>query len=458
MNRFLMFAAITSSKVVSILSELMGNKSSALPGKVARTIYPKTLELLGKQIKKEIIIVTGTNGKTTTNNMIHDILKASGQWVVCNDVGANMINGVTTAFVKQANVFGQLKATYACIEADEASLQKVVDEITPTKIVITNLFRDQLDRYGEIDLTAKAIDKALEKLADNDVTLILNADDPLTAQFKYKHNMKTYFYGVGDNKVSKSCEETREGRFCAFCGTELTYKYYFYSQLGDYICPKCDFKRPVLDYAAINVDITDGIHFDLKNHDKNEPLSISYTGFYNVYNCLAAAATTLALGVKIDSIQKALTTYKPQIGRMEKFQLTKPVILNLSKNPAGFNQAIATVTSDTRKKNVLIIINDNAQDGRDVSWLWDCYFENLMSANINKYYISGIRKEDMAVRLKYAGIPKDKIFIKNDIKKTIENIINDNIEIAYVLANYTAIFETQNILKGLETQPSPTSV
>lgn len=450
MNRFLMFAAITSSKTVSLLSKLIGNKSSALPGKVARTIYPKALEHLGKQVKNEIIVVTGTNGKTTTNNLIRDILKASGQWIVCNDVGANMINGVTTAFVKQANIFGSLKATYACIEVDEASLQKVVDEITPTKIVITNLFRDQLDRYGEIDLTAKAIDNALEKLEDNDVTLILNADDPLTAQFKYKHNFKTYFYGVGDNKVSKSCEEAREGRFCAFCGTELVYKYYFYSQLGDYTCPKCDFKRPSLDYAAVNVDTSDGIHFDLKSNGKSELLSINYTGFYNVYNCLAAAATTISLGIGVESISKALANYKPQIGRMEKFILEKPVILNLSKNPAGFNQAIDTVASDTRKKNALIIINDNAQDGRDVSWLWDCDFENLISANINKYYVSGIRKEDMAVRLKYSGVSEAKIFIEDDIKKAIENIVNDNIEIAYVLANYTAIFETQNILKNLE--------
>lgn len=447
MNKILIPISIISANIVSFLSKITGHKSSSLPGKVARIICPNILRYLGKQIRNEIIIVTGTNGKTTTNNMLRDILKAQGQKVVCNDVGANMINGVVTAFIKDASIFGKLDKDYACIEVDEASLKIIVNYINPNKVVITNLFRDQLDRYGEIDLTIKQINQALDKLDDN-VLLILNADDPLSAQFGVNQRLNTFYYGIGD-RFENPVEESREGRFCTICGQELTYNYYFYSQLGDYYCTKCGFKRPASDISAKAVSLCDSISIDLIYKETSERININYAGLYNVYNVLAAISSCIDIA-SIESIKKAMENYKPQIGRMEKFYLGVPVVLNLSKNPAGFNQGINTVSSDNRKKNVLIIINDNDQDGRDVSWLWDCDFENLKSSNIDKYYVSGIRKEDMAVRLKYAGIKEDKIFIEGDIKKSIQNIIND-IEIAYILVNYTALFETQNILKDLES-------
>lgn len=451
MNIFIISAAVTLSKIIDLLSRLTGHKSSSLPGKIARIIYPKILSHLWKQVKHETIVVTGTNGKTTTNNMIRDILKAAGNTVVCNDVGANMINGVTTAFIKTSDFLGKLHADHACIEVDEASFTKVVDEIIPNKVVITNLFRDQLDRYGEIDLTIKKINSALDKLKNSNVTMILNADDPLTAQFKFKHNFNTLFFGVGETNICKTCEESREGRFCTFCGQELAYNYYFYSQLGDYFCPDCSFKRPQLDYYATNINTKDLISFDLKYNSEVEPISINYLGFYNIYNCLSAIGATISL-ISIKDIKNALNSYTPQIGRMERFNIfSKPLILNLSKNPAGFNQAINTVVSDNRQKNILIIINDNAQDGRDISWLWDCDFENLLVDNINKYYVSGTRREDMAVRLKYSDIPQSKIFIEEDIKNAITELMEDNIEIGYVLVNYTALFKTQDILKSLES-------
>jgi UDP-N-acetylmuramyl tripeptide synthase len=442
--------AVFAAKTVNFLSKLLGNKGSSMPGKVARTLCPDILTKLSKQIRNEIIVVTGTNGKTTTNNILRDILKVSGFKVVCNDVGANMINGVTTSFVLSANIFGKLNSDFACVETDEASLQKVVDELTPNKIIITNLFRDQLDRYGEIDITINYINNALNKLKDKNISLILNADDPLTAQFKFKHDFKTYFYGINEDKVNMQGEESREGRFCTFCGQELIYNNYFYSQIGDYYCSKCGFKRPERNFAASNVEIQDSISFNLEYSNKTEPIILNYTGFYNAYNCLGAIAAAISVGASIDNIKKALSVYKPQIGRMERFNLGKPVILNLSKNPAGFNQAINTVANDKRNKNVLVIINDNAQDGKDVSWLWDCDFEKFTCEKINKYYVSGIRKEDMAIRLKYADIKENKIFIEQDIKKAIMNMLEDDVEIIYILVNYTALFDTQNILKDLE--------
>ena len=447
MKNILITISIICARLVAILSKLTGHKSSSLPGKIARIIYPNILLHLGNQIKKEIIIVTGTNGKTTTNNMIRDILKCDEQTVVCNDVGANMLNGVTTAFAKTSSIIGIIDADYACIEVDEASLKIIVDELKPNKVIVTNLFRDQLDRYGEIDITIKQINTALNKL-NYEFELILNSDDPLTAQFGANHKFKTTYYGIID-KFENTCEESREGRFCTFCGEELIYNYYYYSQLGNYYCPQCSFKRPNPNIGAKNISILDTISIDLVFGDNVEPIIINYTGFYNIYNALSAISACINIS-PLNSIKQALANYKPQIGRMERFNLGLPIILNLSKNPAGFNQGINTVVNDTRQRNVLIIINDNHQDGRDISWLWDCDFENLLNDKINKYFVSGIRKEDMAVRLKYASIPKDRIFIEGDIRKAILSLIDDNIEIGYILVNYTPLFETQNILKDLE--------
>lgn len=450
MKKIQIFISIFTSKIVQILSKLLGNRSSAIPGKIARTICPDILSHLSKQITRDTIIITGTNGKTTTNNILRDILKTSGHKVVCNDVGANMINGVTSAYIKSANFFGNLNSSYACIEVDEASLPKVLDEVIPSKIVITNLFRDQLDRFGEIDLTIKTISSALDKIKDNDTTLILNADDPLVAQFTKKHDFKTLFYGI-DSKKKNSCEEDcREGRFCTLCGSELVYDYYYYSQLGEYHCTNCEFKRPKLDFVATNVDLSSEISFDIVFDKSKYSYIFNSSGFYNVYNCLAAISASLSILISPETIQGALSIYKPQIGRMEKFTLPKPVVLNLSKNPAGFNQTIDAILEDTRPKNIMIVINDNAQDGKDISWLWDCDFEKLTHANSSKFMVSGIRKEDMAVRLKYADIPQDKIILEEDIKKAIFKLFDEEVEVIYIIVNYTALFYTQNILKSLE--------
>ncbi|NLY42728.1 MAG: DUF1727 domain-containing protein [Clostridiaceae bacterium] len=447
MNYIRRLLAIWIAKATIIISKILGKKGSSAPGDIALKIYPDILSELSSKVKKEILIVCGTNGKTTTNNMLYSLFKESGYRVVCNRVGANMLGGVTTAFIDAATLWGTLDADYACLEVDEASAVRIFDHLSPSKIIINNLFRDQLDRYGEIDITIRLLDKALEKAPK--AQLILNGDDPLTARFGYNTKRTCYYFGIEDD-VNMSLNEIKEGRFCTFCGKELKYNYYHYSQLGDFYCESCGFKRPKLDFKAVDVNLEDGLHFSIEHHGSISSFNIQYKGFYNIYNILASVSAAVLSSIDIDSTGDILDHYTPQIGRMETFNLGKPVILNLSKNPAGFNQAISTFLQDNRPKDVLIVINDNEQDGTDISWIWDVDFERMAVPNISKYVLSGIRKEDVAVRLKYAGIPTPLVTTEDNIKSALLDLIKGSGEVCYVLVNYTALFHTQKVLKSLE--------
>lgn len=439
--------AVWAAKSAIALGKLIGKKGSSSPGIVALKIYPDILKDLSLKVKKEIIVVCGTNGKTTTNNMLYSLLTSNGYKVVCNNVGANMLEGIVTAFIHSANLWGGLDVDYACIEADEASTVRIFDHFSPSKVVITNLFRDQLDRYGEIDITINLLDRALKKAPD--AALILNGDDPLTTRFGWHTERKCYYYGI-DQNLNIGLNETKEGRFCTLCGQQLEYNYYHYSQLGDFRCPSCGFKRPELDFKAFDVHLQGGLQFEVAHGCATTAFNVNYKGFYNIYNILAAFSAATLLEISLQSINDVFNHYKPQIGRMETFHLGKPVILNLSKNPAGFNQAISTVLQDSRNKNVMVIINDNAQDGRDISWIWDVDFERLKDTTIRTYIASGIRKEDVAMRFKYAEIQENQVTVQGDVHSAIIDLVNRTGEVCYILVNYTALFDTQDILKKLE--------
>ena len=434
--------AVWITKFLVLFGRLAGKKGSSTPGKFALKICPDILKNLSKQVKNEIIVVCGTNGKTTTNNILNSLVKSSKAVTVCNNVGANMLPGVVTAFVANCDIFGRFAAEYACIEVDEISTVRVFEHIIPDYIVITNLFRDQLDRYGEIDITLEYLKKAVAMCPE--VELILNADDPLVTAFGKSTGKKCTYFGVGED-VGIALNETKEGRFCMFCGEELSYEYYHYSQLGKYECKNCGFCRPEASFEARNLSLDNGIDFDLGE----KRISVKYRGFYNIYNILAAYAAASLCGINLENVNNVLSDYKPQIGRMEEFKIGgKQVIFNLSKNPAGFNQAISTVMSDKRKKNIVTVINDNAQDGKDISWIWDVDFERFKNVNGNKFYASGIRHNDLAVRFKYAEIENSEDV--GDVKSAIVKGLAEDCEVLYVLVNYTALFSTENILKDME--------
>lgn len=434
--------AIWAAKLSSVFGRLIGKKSSSSPGVIALKICPDIIRRLSKKIDGPIISVCGTNGKTTTNNLICTALSKCGKDVLCNKLGANMLGGIATTFAQKCSIFGKFHADCACLEIDEASTVRVFDHLTPDFMVVTNLFRDQLDRYGEIDITVNLLKTAMAKAPD--VTMILNGDDPLCAQLAKPE--KTYYFGVSE-KVLPQIDETREGRFCVFCGAPLSYNYYHYSQLGDYYCESCGKKRPHIDFAATDVSLDGALRFSVCGNK----IDLNYRGFYNIYNVLAVYAVLSLIRALPDNLNALLSDYKPQIGRMEEIILGgKSVILNLAKNPAGFNQAISTVMLDKRKKDVIVVINDRANDGRDVSWLWDVDFEKLSDGNLNTLTTSGIRLYDISLRFKYSDVAVD--FIEPSVRSAILRAIRTDADVCYVLVNYTALFKTQTIMLDIKKE------
>lgn len=435
-------AAVLAAKIAGYVCKKMGRQGVTWAGKIALKICPDILEQLSSQVRKEIFVTCGTNGKTTTNNMLCAALEAEGAKVICNHTGSNMLNGVVAAFVLGAKWNGKLDADYACIEADEASTKYIFPKIKPDYMVLTNLFRDQLDRYGEIDITMNILETMMRTVPD--MKVIVNGDDALSAYLAMDCGNEYVTYGISRPVVKSAANEIREGRFCKRCGERLDYSFYHYSQLGDYHCPKCGFARPKPDFDACDVKVGDQLSFCVE--DKH--IVANYKGFYNVYNILAAYAGVRTAGFKAEHFNDMLRKFNPENGRMEQFRIKGTgVILNLAKNPAGFNQNISAVMQDQTPKDIIIAINDNAQDGIDISWLWDVDFDLLADESIKSITVSGIRCQDMRLRLKYVDIPS---ILEGDVEKAIRDRVEDGVGNLYVLVNYTALFSTRNILKKLE--------
>ena len=435
-------AAVLAAKITGHICRLTGRQGVTLAGQVALKICPNILEELSSQVREKIFVVCGTNGKTTTNNMLCAGLEAEGRKVICNHTGSNMLNGVVSAFVLGAKASGRLDADYACIEVDEASTRYIFPAIKPDYMVMTNLFRDQLDRYGEIDITMNILEEMIRKVPK--MKVIVNGDDALSAYLAMDCGNPYVTYGISRPVIQSSANEIREGRFCKRCGERLVYSFYHYSQLGDYCCPKCGFKRPELTYDACDVRVDDQIAFTVEDRR----IAANYKGFYNVYNILAAYAGVRTAGFKAEHFNDMLKKFNPENGRMEQFRINGTgVVLNLAKNPAGFNQNISAVMQDDTPKDIIIVINVNAQDGKDISWLWDVDFDLFAGKNIHSITVSGIRCQDMRLRLKYVDIPT---MLENDVETAITKRIGDGVGNLYVLVNYTALFTTRNILKKLE--------
>ncbi len=439
------FITVFICKTFMLVLKMLGRKGTSAPGKLAFKLYPDILKVFSKKVNREIIAVMGTNGKTTTNNLLADIFEEAGFNVACNRIGANMDEGSVVAFIEKTKLFGKTNIDYACLEMDEGWAEYIFKFITPHKILVGNLFRDQLDRYGEIDTTMEFIRRAI-RLAP-DATLVLNADDPLTVAMAEPFDNKKIFYGIKD-KVNEYNTKSKEGKFCHFCKEPLSYNFHHFSQLGDYYCT-CGFKRPEIDFNAKDISVFPKVSFTLENFGN---ITLNSRGMYNIYNISGASAVAISSGVDFKNIVKVGENYKPQIGRMQEFNISgKQIYLILAKNPAGFNQSVYTVCEDTRTKDIVVGINDAISDGQDISWLWDVDFEAFIKPDTLSYSVSGKRYADMALRLKYAGVETDKIILATDVKTRLKEIIKEGKgEVLYILANYTALFETEAVLKEIE--------
>jgi UDP-N-acetylmuramyl tripeptide synthase len=441
LGRLRLLLAILVARAVAFLARLAGHRGSSLPGMVGLRLCPQAPAWLARDIRGHRVIVTGTNGKTTTANMLRTILTEAGYRVVANREGANLMTGVATCLLRAAGWRGRLDHDYAVLEADEAAFPAIAAGVRPSVVVITNFFRDQLDRYGELDRTVRLIADALVRLEG--VTLVLNADDPLVAQLARLTGHPAVFYGLAPVEGHRT-GQVREARYCPFCRGRLGYEGYVFGQLGRYRCA-CGFVRPGADFEGLPE------HGALTVCHSGGCLEVTpgTTGFYNTYNALAAFAAARVLDIPVEVIQKALAAYRPATGRMEEFRYgSKKVILNLVKNPAGFNETLVALLETQGTKDVFIAINDLVADGRDVSWLWDADCEALAGrGDCRRFVCSGRRGADMAVRLKYAGVPVDRISVAPSLKAGIRATLAGDGEAAFFLATYTALWPVERLLR-----------
>ncbi|KKR29049.1 hypothetical protein A2Y27_02980 [candidate division CPR2 bacterium GWD1_39_7] len=444
------FAILIGKLIITITRITRRGGGSALPGLVALKIDPKLVSKITERLSNGPVIITGTNGKTTTAKYLSEILKASGLKVIANGSGSNMLHGIASTLIERSSLFGRPKGDIGLFEIDEATMPEATANINPKYILVTNLFRDQLDRYGELDKTATIIASSLKGLKG--INVILNADDPLVASLSNQVDRasKVTYFGLDENRYLTSSKASFDSKDCILCGRELNFSKRYYAHLGEYSCSNCDFKRPYPDYIASGISLN-GIkeaRVNFSNQKNVISATLKLSGLYNIYNALGAYSLSETIGIADALTQGVLENVSAAFGRMEKIEFKgKEIYLLLIKNPIGFTQVIETLSTDGNAKNFLICLNDNFADGTDVSWIWDADLETLNN-DFNSIICSGTRSHDMTLRLKYADLDTSKIETIEDSVTALSKAL-DKLgakETLYILPTYTAMLEIRKYL------------
>lgn len=416
------FLPVIFGKSVILISKLfnLGN-GSTWPGHIALNLNKNFIKDILRNSKLKIILIAGTNGKTTTSKLLQSILEKDSKEVILNESGANLLNGIASALILNSNILGKLNKDYAIFEIDENTLPLILKELNPDALILLNLFRDQLDRYGEVNTIASKWKLAIDDLPQK-TKLILNANDPLIAFLGI--SKKALYFGLEEKSDLTQVEDWADSVFCPRCSSKLDFEKIYFSHIGIWNCKNCGLKTP-----------------DLNLNKSYYPL----LGVYNKHNTLAAVLTATTLGVNQNIIDASLKNFNPAFGRQEKIKIDgKNIQIFLSKNPTGFNESLRTVSHG---KSLLLALNDRIPDGRDVSWIWDIDFENLIK-NFNSIILSGDRVYDLALRIKYASSKKFEIEenLEKAIKKALKNTSKD--QTLYILPTYSAMLDIRKILTG----------
>lgn len=424
--------SIILGKLSIFLSRLMGHRGSDVGGRTAIKHDKNLFKKLASNIET-IILVSGTNGKSSVTNLIANVLEQESDLVIANKTGANLYTGLLSCMIEATNLSGSKKFKYAVFEVDEATLPNVMNEVDHAYVVLTNFFKDQLDRYQTTDLL---LEKIASGFTNNNVKLVLNADDPNNLKFvDYPH----ICYGLG-NEVSNFIDDSLQEEIkCPQCGSLLEYTHHFYQQLGYYHC-HCGFQREEPKYLLQNLKTKEVIINDYK-------IEHNLLGAYNAYNVLAAYALLKELDFSDELIQKGFSIYKSKDGRMQLFNIKgKRVYLNLVKNATGMNMTLKEIKG-LNVKHVAFILNDNVGDGKDISWIWDVDIESLNDLGIDCFYACGSRGNDMSIRLKNAGIERQLIIVAKNFTNLVDSLIQED---TIVLSSYTALYEAKKILMKKE--------
>ncbi|MGM0688218.1 MAG: MurT ligase domain-containing protein [Bacillota bacterium] len=448
-----LLGGIWAGKKLMVLSRILGRGGTTLPGRIALKIVPQLSSALTERLAEKSLIVTGTNGKTTTSALISSILKNAGYRCIHNQSGSNMSWGVASALIGAASLTGKIDADFAVMEVDEGAFPGLTKEIRPGGIVLTNIFRDQLDRYGEVDHVRDSIKLGLELQPDNGFEVI-NADDPSLASIKNITGKKRWTYGLALDLPEDTFQNTgRDIKSCPACNEKLVYTKIYFAHLGHYHCQVCSYKRPEPEVRLVGQISNPKDETILKISLPESELEVKnpLPGTYNLYNVLAAITCAKALEIPDTAVVSALESAAPSFGRMELFEIEgKTMIMALIKNPVGANEVLRTILAQTDSISLLVAINDKIADGTDVSWLWDVDFDQLctIKEKFSTVTVSGLRALDMAVRFKYAGFNPEQINVEENTTKAIKSSLQQTPPGGrlFILPTYTAMLEMRRIL------------
>jgi UDP-N-acetylmuramyl tripeptide synthase len=435
-------AGLLAARATGAVTRLAGRGGTSLPGKVLMRAEPHAIARLAARLPRGSVVISATNGKTTTAAMVAAVLARAGTRLVHNRAGANMAGGVATALADAARVPGDM----GLFEVDEFWLGPVAGELEPRAVLLGNLFRDQLDRYGELEIIADRWAEIVARLPES-TALVLNADDPLVADLG-RHRDALY-YGVDDDALAlPELQHASDSKHCRRCGHAYAYEAAYLAHLGHYACPSCGARRPDPHVSASSVELR-GIRsaaFTLTAPEGERRVELPLPGLYNVYNALAAAALCLRLGVPLDDIAAGLAAVEPAFGRAETLDLGgRPTSILLVKNPAGANEVLRTLALEGTELDLFGVLNDRTADGRDVSWVWDADWE-IVAPRVRRLTCSGTRAAELALRLKYAGVDAERLEVVEGLGRGLDRALAAGDGPLYALPTYTALLELRDLL------------
>jgi lipid II isoglutaminyl synthase (glutamine-hydrolysing) len=429
-------------RAAGALSRVAGRGGgTTLPGKLLWKLDPGAIDRLARRLPQGAVLVSATNGKTTSSAMLAEILRPRVR-IAHNASGANLVSGVASTLLDARG------AELGLFEVDEAALSEVARRVKPRAVLLGNLFRDQLDRYGELETVAARWRDAVAALPDT--CLVVNGDDPQVGDLARDHERSRVF-GVDDPRHARpALQHAADSKYCLRCGTPYDYAAAYVGHLGDYRCPKCGHARPKLDVVAREIELhgLDGSSFTLTAPEGEARIELPLPGLYNVYNAVGAAALALVLDAPLDDVVDGLQRFAAAFGRFERIPIgDRKLLMLLIKNPAGANEAVRTLVEGAAPSVAVVALNDAIADGRDVSWIWDVDFEPLL-AGLDRLVATGSRAAELALRFAYGGMPRDRI----EVVPSLEDAIDRGLELTppggelTVLPTYTAMLAMRKIV------------
>jgi UDP-N-acetylmuramyl tripeptide synthase len=447
---------LVAARAVGALARRAGRGGgTSLPGKVLIRLEPEAISELAARLPRGSVIVSATNGKTTTTAMIASVLERAGMAIVHNRAGANMAGGVASTLLAATRPGRRMDGEIGLFEVDEFWLEAMAEQLSPRAILLGNLFRDQLDRYGELETIADRWAGVLAGPA-REARLVLNADDPLISDLGREHPGVIYFGVEDDAMAMPEMQHASDSKHCRRCGAAYTYDAVYLGHLGRYRCTSCGQTRPVPAVRAERIRLrgTRGSTFTLSTPGGSAELELPLPGLYNVYNALGACALCLALEIPLEQIVTGLGAVAAAFGRAETIRVgAVELSILLIKNPAGANEIFRTLTLEDSELDVLAVLNDRTADGRDVSWVWDADYE-ILAGRVRRVTCAGTRAAELALRLKYAGVPTDRLHVIPSLPAALDDALADAPGgRLFALPTYTALLELRDELAARGSAP-----